>query len=116
MKALSIRQPWARLIINGYKDIENRTWKTKFRGKVLIHASQKIDNFLYVSSDSRFKNILLPAPKELETGGIIGEIDIIDCVDSCSSIWFEGPYGFVLRNPRRLPFKPCKGKLGFFEI
>ncbi|WP_245839042.1 ASCH domain-containing protein [Yersinia kristensenii] len=39
MKALSIRQPWAWLIVNGYKDIENRTWNTKCRGPVLIHAS-----------------------------------------------------------------------------
>ena len=35
---LSIRQPWAWLIVNGYKDIENRTWSTRFRGKVLIHG------------------------------------------------------------------------------
>ncbi len=37
---LSIRQPWAWLIVNGYKDIENRTWSTRFRGKVLIHAGK----------------------------------------------------------------------------
>jgi len=40
MKAISIRQPWAWLIVNGYKDIENRSWPTKFRGRVLIHASK----------------------------------------------------------------------------
>ncbi|MEI3544750.1 MAG: ASCH domain-containing protein [Alphaproteobacteria bacterium] len=40
---LSIRQPWAWLIVNGYKDIENRTWPTHFRGKVLIHAGKKWD-------------------------------------------------------------------------
>jgi hypothetical protein len=40
MKALSIRQPWAWLIVNGYKDIENRSWATKFRGPVLIHAAK----------------------------------------------------------------------------
>lgn len=39
MKALSIRQPWAWLIANGYKDIENRSWRTNYRGPVLIHAS-----------------------------------------------------------------------------
>lgn len=38
MKALSIRQPYAWLIVNGFKDIENRDWPTKFRGRVLIHA------------------------------------------------------------------------------
>lgn len=40
MKALSIRQPWAWLIVNGFKDIENRSWDTKYRGLVLIHASK----------------------------------------------------------------------------
>lgn len=41
MKALSIKQPWASLIAQGIKDIENRTWKTKFRGRIFIHASAK---------------------------------------------------------------------------
>ena len=40
MKALSIRQPWAWLIVNGHKDIENRSWPTRFRGPVLIHAAK----------------------------------------------------------------------------
>src|SRR5437016_10859136 len=43
MKALSVRQPWAWLIVNGHKDIENRSWQTKFRGKLLIHAGQRFD-------------------------------------------------------------------------
>jgi len=43
LPALSIWQPWAWLIANGYKDIENRTWWTKFRGPFLIHASKRMD-------------------------------------------------------------------------
>ncbi|HTV55212.1 MAG TPA: ASCH domain-containing protein, partial [Terriglobia bacterium] len=43
MKALSIRQPWAWLIVNGFKPIENRSWNTNFRGRILIHASLKVD-------------------------------------------------------------------------
>jgi hypothetical protein len=43
MKALSIQQPWAWLIVNGYKDIENRSWFTKGRGKFLLHAGKKLD-------------------------------------------------------------------------
>lgn len=50
MKALSIKQPWASLIAHGIKDIENRTWATKYRGKVLIHASGTW--FKYPNSDS----------------------------------------------------------------
>jgi hypothetical protein len=48
-------------------------------------------------------------------GGIIGQVDIVDCVDKSASPWFVGPFGFVLRNPRILPFRPCKGALGFFN-
>lgn len=40
MKALSIRQPWASLIVMGIKDIENRTWPTRHRGSVLVHAAK----------------------------------------------------------------------------
>jgi hypothetical protein len=43
LKAISIRQPWAWLIVNGYKDIENRIWAAKLRGPVLIHAGQSLN-------------------------------------------------------------------------
>jgi hypothetical protein len=47
MKTLSIKQPWAGLIINGVKDIENRTWQTKYRGKILVHACGTKKQFKY---------------------------------------------------------------------
>lgn len=43
MKALSIKQPWAWLVSEGYKGVENRTWKTNYRGVFLIHAGKEID-------------------------------------------------------------------------
>ena len=43
MKILSIRQPWAALIVHGFKETENRTWSTSYRGPVLIHAALKVD-------------------------------------------------------------------------
>ena len=46
MKAISIRQPWAWLIVHGYKDVENRTWATKHRGPILIHAGKTLDPYL----------------------------------------------------------------------
>ena len=55
MKALTIKQPWASLIAHGVKDIENRTWKTKYRGKILIHAAATWD----IRSKSRDANDLL---------------------------------------------------------
>ena len=49
MKTLSIRNPWAYLIAYGVKDVENRSWKTDYRGELLIHASGKSDDWPYHS-------------------------------------------------------------------
>ena len=109
MKAISIKQPWASLIVHGIKDIENRTWATKYRGKVLIHASGTW--FKYPNSDSTLgdlftdfqwekirenyvKNLYsILEPKaiidRLPTSAIIGEVEIIDCVINHESIWAE---------------------------
>ena len=51
--ALSIRQPWAWLIVNGYKDIENRNWKTNFRGKILVHAAKGMTKAEYEDADDQ---------------------------------------------------------------
>ena len=53
MKVLTIREPWASLIINGYKEYEFRSWKTNYRGKILIHAGLKLETG--ISSPSRIK-------------------------------------------------------------
>lgn len=104
--ALSIRQPWCHRILHDGKDVENRDWSTKFRGPVLIHAGKAWDDGKPLEAD-RF---------ELPRGGIVGVVDIVDCVTSMESEWFFGRYGFVLRNSRPLPFVPCRGQLGFFKV
>jgi hypothetical protein len=43
MKAICIHQPWAHFIVKGFKDIENRSWKTKYRGPILIHAGVNVE-------------------------------------------------------------------------
>ncbi len=120
-QALSIRQPWAWLIANGHKDIENRVWSTKFRGKFLIHASKSSSrqdyrdclNFL----EDRQISISLPERKELEYGGIVGSAILQDCVFTHWSDWFvAGGWGFVLKDAAPLPFTPCKGQLHFFPV
>lgn len=120
MKALCIRQPWAWLIVNGHKDIENRSWNTNVRGRVLIHAAKGMtreeyeiarDCALWISID-----IPLPTFNDLKRGGIIGSVEIVDCVTQSDSPWYYDEYGFVLRNPKPLPFAPMKGRLGFFEV
>ncbi|MFS7306556.1 ASCH domain-containing protein [Rahnella inusitata] len=128
MKALSIRQPWAWLIVNGHKDIENRTWRTKFRGQVLIHASQhKVTRDEYESvraviidyENRGCKPFFFPHFESFQhscmRGGIVGVATITDCVDSSDSPWFFGPKGFVLAAAQRLPWEPMKGRLSFFE-
>ena len=52
----------------------------------------------------------------MDRGGIIGSVEIVDCVTESKSPWFFGRYGFVLRNPVALPFRPFKGMLGFFDV
>jgi hypothetical protein len=56
-----------------------------------------------------------PEPDGFKTGGIIGSVEIVDCVTKSKSYWFEGKYGFVLRNARKMQFRPMQGKLGFFK-
>lgn len=112
MKALSVQQPWAWAIIHNRKDIENRTWKTSFRGTVAIHASLKLQPDAEMPARRR-----TPRPDELLLGYIIGVAELVDVVEESDSIWFGGPYGFLLKNPRPLA-KPiaCKGKLGLWEV
>lgn len=118
MKALSIRQPWAWLILHGGKDIENRTWNTKFRGRVLIHASKGMTRDEYDDADFALSSInptlRLPPFAELQRGGIVGSVEITDCVSQSNSPWFAGNFGFVLKNPIVMPFIPCMGSLSFF--
>lgn len=117
MKALSIRQPWAWLIVNGFKDIENRSWPTRFRGRIYVHASKGMtdDEYLDAFEVAQQNGVMLPLGHELERGGIVGEVEIADCVTQSESPWFFGPCGFVLRDAKPLPFQPLKGALGFFN-
>lgn len=112
--ALSVQQPWPWAMFHAGKDIENRSWATKFRGKVLIHAGKKIDfDGIEWLADEGYN---VPGEYELLTGGIIGVATIVDCVKESDSKWFFGEYGFVLKGCHEIPFMPCKGKLGFFNV
>jgi ASC-1-like (ASCH) protein len=118
MKALSLKQPFAELILRGEKKIELRKWSTKFRGRFLIHASKIPDK----KSMSKFNF------KDLPLGFIVGEAELIDVkkYDSdkeffkdknlhlADSSW--GNYGFILKNIKRIKPIPAKGKLNFWEF
>lgn len=119
MKALSVRQPWAWLIVNGWKNIENRTWSTTVRGRILIHAAKGMTRgdyescLLFIAASGM--SVPVPAFEDLDRGGIVGETTMLDCVPQHHSEWFTGPWGFVLDESYPHLFMPCKGSLGFFE-
>ena len=126
--ALSLKQPWAALLVSGRKTIEVRKWATAVRGRVYIHAAQVPDDrpeaWACVSDE-------LKALAQL-SGGIIGAADLTSCVSYRTPAgfaadaprhlnapgWFEGPrmYGFVFRGARPVPFVPCKGNVRFFTV
>ena len=117
---LSIRQPWAWLIVNGWKDIENRDWPTNVRDRILIHAGKSMTRDEYDDACDFARPLLpewvqIPAYEALERGGIVGEACVVDCVDGSPSRWFVGRYGFVLAGQRSLPFRPMRGQLVFFR-
>lgn len=73
MKVLTIKQPWATLIMEGYKRFEFRSWQTKYRGDLLIHAGEGVDR----EAVSRLKKYM---PEELPKGKILGRVKLIDCI------------------------------------
>jgi ASCH domain len=116
MKVIVVRQPWAWLIANGYKDIENRTWKTRYRGPLLIQASANLPPRRELDEGRAFaRRRGVRVPEQLEQGGIVGMVQLDDCVTRSRSKWFEGPVGWVLSKPKRLRFTPLKGRLGLFD-
>lgn len=100
VKYLSLRQPWAWLVLNGHKDIENRTTNSHFRGELFIHASSNRtgleDDLEYVRKEY---GIEVPV-EELRYGCILGSVLMLDCVKKHDSLWFEGPFGYVFAEPR----------------
>ena len=119
MKALSIRQPWAWLIVHGRKDIENRSWRTKFRGRFLVHAAQGMTRREWSDAVVFCNEHRLPLPphfSKLQRGGIIGSVELVDSLDTSDSPWYMGEKAFVLRDPKPLSFTAFKGRLNFFEV
>lgn len=123
MKALSLTQPWAWLVINGGKDVENRKWNTRFRGEFLIHAAKTTSYFELVAARLAQGNVTGYASTIPETplpmGGIVGRAKLV-AVRSPSEnrgAWSAaGQHGFVLEDVRPTPFVPCRGALNFWEV
>ncbi len=123
MKVLTIKEPWASLIINGYKKYEFRSWKTNYRGRILIHTSLNIEKNML----DRFKDYDI----KYQPGCIIGEATLTDCilVDSKFKEYLNEldpivyaksnhveKYAWKLENIKKYDKSvPCKGKLGLWN-
>ena len=121
MKVLSLKQPWAELVLKREKVIETRKWNTKYRGYFLIHASKVPDK----AAMREF------GYKSLPTGQIIGSARLIDTkkyenlkefkrdqkFHKANERYFseKGTYGFILKEIKRVKPVEAKGKLGFWD-
>ena len=127
MKAISLYAPWLVAIVHHGKDIENRDWRTSFRGRILLHASMeksRSHTMREVSAVMSVMHRINPKPPAEEAltidtltqlsidfaGHIVAAITITGCATKSTSPWWVGPYGFELFDPQLLPTPvPCKG-------
>lgn len=101
MKVLTIKQPWATLIINGYKRFEFRSWRTNYRGELLIHAGKSVDKDAMKRLNKYLKN-------EIPLGKIIGKVNITDCVELDEKLKEE-----LLKENRDIYRNPKIGEYGW---
>jgi len=125
VKVVTIKQPFATLIKEGIKEYEFRTWKTKHRGKILIHAGQGIDK----KAMKKYEHLNLEYP----SGQIIAEATLTDCIpideEARKMLEEKNPlvyssiikhkewkgYGWKLENVKSIDPIPIKGKLSLWE-
>jgi hypothetical protein len=123
MKCLSLKQPYAELLVSCKKTIEVRTWNTNFRGQFLVHASKKIN-------EEACKRLKMDRAK-LVTGAIVGEANLYDVLSYgnknsfikdkdkhfAGSNYEKPKYGFLVNHAKRFDIPiPIIGKLGFFDV
>ncbi len=125
MKCLSLRQPWAWIVLYAGKHLENRRWSTHYRGPLLLHAAKAMTRREYEDAldfADGFTDVVIPKPAELLYGGIVGRARVVNMIAPCTSATCEHPwhipgqYGWVLRDVEPLPFVPMKGHLGLFDV
>lgn len=103
MRALSIKEPWGGMILNGEKTIETRTWKTNYRGDFIVCVSKK--------------------PISPLSGFAVCIVNLVDCrlmtkedIELAKCEVYPGAYSWVLDNVRKIEIFPVKGQLGLFNI
>lgn len=112
--ALSLKQPWVYAILHLGKDIENRSWRSSYRGRILLHASRTMDEF----GVKYLQNAGFQVPESMPMGAYVGEVTITDCqpLAACASRWAFGPWCYTLEQPIAYPEPiPGRGQLGFYR-
>ena len=98
--------------------MENRSWATSYRGKILIHASKSAGSL--AALEAALAEIPEFNPDEaLSFGAIVGVAELWDCMPFESSPprrFAEGPYCWLLRNARAIEPIAFKGALGLFSV
>lgn len=125
MKVITVKQPWATLIAEGYKEYEFRTWKTKYRGEILIHAGKGIDK----DAMKKYEHLNLEYP----AGCIIAKVNLKDCIEINDEVRImlkdKNPlvysniikrtewkgYGFKLENVEKVEHVYINGKLSLWD-
>ena len=123
MKVLTLKQPWATLVAEGIKKYEFRSWKTNYRGKILIHAGTGIDK----KALEKFKDLNLEFPSKR----ILAEVEIEDCLELNDELnkkiiaeqniaygsKYRTGYAWKLTNVKKINIgKEIKGQLGLWNI
>ena len=123
MKVLTLKQPCATLVAEGIKKYEFRSWKTKYRGKILIHAGTGIDK----EELEKFKDLNLEFPSKK----ILAEVDLEDCLELNDELnkkiiaeqniaygsKYRTGYAWKLTNVKKLDYnEEVKGQLGLWNI
>jgi ASCH domain len=118
--AITVKQPWAWALIFGGKDIENRDWRTNYRGPIAIHAASRTTRSDHDAAAMFMRNrcdVVCPEYDDLSRGTFQGVMNLTDCVDTSSSYWWIGKHGFVMKDPKPLPEPiPYKGMLGIWPV
>jgi hypothetical protein len=103
LKALSLKQPWANLIVAGDKTIETRVWGTSYRGRILLLSSK--------------------SPNITPAGFALATADLIDCrpmtkrdEHAAKCTIYPKAVAWILENVRPIEPFPMKGQLGLFDV
>ena len=136
MRALTVCQPWAWAIVDGRKSVENRTWRTDYRGPLAIHAGL---SRAHLDAMESYPDLSRWDDDDLVFGAIIGVVELVDCVrvappwpierfpaaeqpelrrtwprGEVPDPWATGPWCWLLERPRAITPIPCRGALGLW--